>query len=147
MKKILISGVYSLLLTSCTALSIQYKEGEKVSRMSTDLASCKASALKQLPEDTRIRYRPPVYLNGYPGHYPYYGYSRPERYDANEGKRNIAVNQCMADQDYAMVNIPACTTDVAGTTRIQSTDIMPALTENSCSIRLKSGGWQIVNPG
>lgn len=151
MKNALFLSVNSLLLTSCTALSLNYKEGELVSRMTTDLASCKASALEEFPQDIRIRYLPPLFLPygyyGYYGYYPYYGYSRPERYDANKDKRNTAITQCMSDQGYTRVKIPACSSGVAQATRIQSTDVMPPLMENSCSIRLKSGGWQIVNPG
>jgi len=155
MKNALLSGLPVLLLASCTALNLQYKEGESVARMSTDLTACESTALEQYPEKIRTRYLPPVYLPyGYcgrygPCYYPHYPVflSRSEQYDANESNRNAATRQCMADQGYSAVKIPACEASVADTLPPQPTEIMPPLTENSCSIRLKSGGWQIVNPG
>ncbi len=148
MKNALIISLCSFGLSACSTLHLQYKEGEKVARAATDLASCKASALKQFPKDIRLRYLPPFYPPyGYYGPYSYYGYSSPQRYDANEGKRETAVKQCMADQGYIPAKIPACSAELAKITPAQTTVILPPLTENSCVIRYQSGGWQIVNPG
>jgi hypothetical protein len=154
MKNALIFGIPALLLASCTPLNLQYKEGESVSQMSSDLAACEASALKQLPKEIHTRYYPPTYLpyaycrphgGCYYRYYPSY-YGRTQRYDANEGKRNTVIKQCMADQGYTPTKIPTCSAEVARSTPAQSTEILPPLTENSCAIHHKSGGWQIVNP-
>ena len=157
MRVILTAFAALMLLSACAPLNIHYKEGQTVSRMSTDLASCDASALKQVPKDIRTRYVPATYspygfckpfgpcFSHY--HLGGYGYGKTERYDANEGKRKTASTQCMSALGYSQVEIPPCSAEVTRGTTIRSTQKLPPLTKNSCSIRLKSGGWQIVTPG
>jgi hypothetical protein len=155
MRHILLITLAVLLLASCAPLKLHYKEGQPVSRMATDLAMCKSQALAQVPEDIRTRYIPPPYPPyGYYGpyggyYYPYYPYAhgRFERYDANQSKRDEVTTQCMQDQGYTQVKLPTCSPDIVRATQIHATKVMPPLSEKSCAIRLKSGGWQIVTPG
>ena len=144
----------AFLIPSCAPLQIYYKEGETVARMDRDQSACEIQALSQVPTDLRTRYVPPTYapyqVCSGTGHCYWHqriiSPGRYEKYDANLGLREKVTSQCMADKGYALTNIKQCDTATTRATRLQATQVLPPISENSCAVRLKSGRWQIINP-
>ncbi|MEM8776540.1 MAG: hypothetical protein AAGF53_16010 [Pseudomonadota bacterium] len=152
--KVLLFPLAAAVLTSCAPLSVYYQEGAEVSRIDATLLDCRTSALAKVPEKLRKRYIPPVYTTRsycYASGKCYYqrillspGYF--ETYDANQGLRSQVTDQCMFDEGFEIVEIPQCNLEVTQQTTIRATQVQPKLQDNSCSIRVEGGRYQIVNP-
>lgn len=143
-----------LVMASCSPTTIYHRDGADVSRVESDLASCQVTALNQVPVDERRRYIPPTYT-----YRPYCyagghcvqrrvllraGYF--ETFDANESLRASVARLCMTDKGFSRVSLPRCSPDIVEATTITRTKVQPPITESSCIIRIRSGGYQIVNP-
>lgn len=143
-----------LALTGCLSMPIYYREGAQVARVERDDLECRIEAQNRVPPRMRSDYIPPVYDERLacnaagactmvrfmvsPGHW--------ERYDANEGLRTEAVQQCMADNGYARIRLPVCTGDVARQADRIPTSLQPAITPDTCILKLGSGRYRIVTP-
>ncbi|MEL7013593.1 MAG: hypothetical protein AAFO72_09965 [Pseudomonadota bacterium] len=144
----------ALCVAACAPISVYHREGMETARVSSDLLACEVDALNQVPVNQRQRFIPPeytyrsfCYTNGHcvsrrvlirPGYF--------ETYDANVGLRADVKASCMTRKGFSRVSLPQCSRDVINNTVISGNTIQPALTETSCIIRLKSGGYQIVSP-
>ena len=142
------------LAAACTPTTIYHREGTEVTRVYSELSTCQVTALSQVPVENRQRYIPPdysyrsfCYSNGQcvsrrvllrPGYF--------ETYDANEPLRTNVTRSCMTDQGFSRVSLPQCSSDVVAATTITRTRVQPPITDTSCIIRIRSGGYQIVNP-
>ena len=143
-----------LLITGCTPLSLYYKEGTPVQRLNSDQANCKIEALKAVPVDQRTRIIPgtesPKTICDAAGNchtiWVQVTPDRIETYDANEDLRDDYATQCMGRKGYQPVRLPLCDDAVVQSTRLAPTTVLPALSANSCAIRLKTGQYQIVTP-
>ena len=143
-----------VLLAACAPLNIYYKEGADVAQSEANLTQCQVSALAEVPRDIRTRYIPAQYMpysTCTAGGYCYRRYRmisppRSESYDANANLRDKLVRQCMAMAGYRPVSLPRCDAETVRTTVLAATKTLPALTPESCAIRLESGNWQIVTP-
>lgn len=143
-----------LTLTACTSMTIYHRDGAEVSRIDTDLTACRASAQTEVPPDIRQRYIPPVY--SYQSYCYPNGYCTSQRilsapgyftpYDANEGKRAAWIQSCMAQKGFSQISLPLCEGEVTRATTIRRTRVQPPITETSCIIRIRGGGYQIVTP-
>lgn len=152
-RMILLLGT-TLMLTGCLSVPIYYREGAQVARVERDDLNCRIEAQSRVPPKMRSDYIPPVYDERLacnaagactmvrfmvsPGHW--------ERYDANEGLRTEAAQQCMADKGYARIRLPICTGDVAREADRTPTSVQPAITPGACILKLGSGRYQIVTP-
>lgn len=149
-----VAAVAGMFLWSCNSPPIYYREGADVSRVDADFAACQVSALQQVPVDQRRRYIPPEYTYRTYCHAPGHCTTRRvlvrpgyfETYDANEGLRGDVANACMTGQGFDRVTLPLCSPAVIERTTITRTRVQPPITDESCIIRIRSGGYQIVNP-
>ena len=141
-------------LMGCLPLTTYYKEGERVSRIDSDLVNCRVFAFEQVPKDIRRRYIRPVYKHRKRCNAQgkcvtrrvLVRHGRWEHYDANVRLRGDVQQQCMINKGYAQVKVNACSPQVIEDTKISATTVLPALTPGSCAIRLTSGRYQIVTP-
>jgi len=141
-------------LSACLPLNLYYKEGTPVDRLNRDEANCSLEAAKAVPIDNRTRYIPghevPRTTCDAAGNcHTYWVQITPDRietYDANEDARATYSEQCMIAKGYERVRLPACSSDVVESTQLARTRVLPPIGSNSCAIRLKGGGWQVVNP-
>ncbi|WP_371224183.1 hypothetical protein [Roseovarius sp. 2305UL8-3] len=139
---------------ACTPLNLYYKEGTPVDRLNRDEANCGLEAAKAVPIDNRTRIVPgtqipKTHCNAAGQCHTYWVQTTPDRietYDANEGARRAYEEQCMIAKGYQRVRLPACTSDVVEATQISRTKVLPPITGESCAIRIKGGGWQVVTP-
>lgn len=143
-------------LLACAPLETYYKPGASLTDLNRDTTACEVAALRDVPVSFQIRRKPPVFVPGNrscdaegncTGHHGYYIDGGVESYDPNVALRGRVELQCMADKGYAPVSIPPCPDRIAKATPAAATTRLPALTENSCVIRNKSGSFQIVNKG
>ena len=143
-------------LLACAPLETYYKPGATVATMKRDTTTCEVNALRDVPVSFQIRRKPPIFVPGNrscdaagncTSHHGYYINGGVESYDPNVALRNRVEVQCMADMGYAPVSIPPCPDSIAKATPPAATTRLPALSENSCVIRNKSGSFQIVNKG
>ncbi|MEL6171295.1 MAG: hypothetical protein AAFQ04_10585 [Pseudomonadota bacterium] len=154
LRKFLGLPVLAMVVSSCAPLSVYYQEGAEVSRIDASLLSCQTSSLAKVPEKLRKRYIPAVYGSRpfcYSSGKCFYKHVliRPgyfETFDANEGLRAKVTDQCMTDKGFAFVEIPHCSPEVTQETIIRATTVQPKLSEQSCSIRVEGGRYQIVTP-
>jgi len=157
MKRALALSLFGILaLAACAPLNTYYKAGVPVATVKRDTTACEVSALRQVPVNTQVRREPPRFVPGrrvcdsggncrtYPG---YYVPGEVYTYDANAGLRTRVERQCMADQGYMPVSIPACPDSVAKAAPPAATNVLPRLDENACVIRNRNGTFQIVNRG
>ena len=145
-----------ILLTGCFPVGLYYKAGAPVAKADDDLLDCKVMAEGQVPERrvTRVipgAVMPPRRICDAAGNcHMIPGRRMPPEIvveDANAGLRKEVAARCMTRQGYTFVQIPQCQPEVAGRVPLQATTVMPRLTRTSCAIRLKSGRYQIVDPG
>ena len=146
----------SLMIGACAPLDTYYKPGVSVDKLNRDTTQCKVSALRDVPVSTMTRRKPPIYVppnrvcdnagncTGHNGYYIPGGY---ETYDPNLALRQRVERQCMADDGYVPVSIPACPDTVAKAVPARATTRLPTLTDKSCVIRNSDGSFQIVNRG
>ena len=142
------------LLAACSPLTLYYKEGAPVERLTRDEATCRTEALRILPVDTRTRIVPGTMVpqticDGAGNCQTVWVKTSPDRietYDANAGARAQYVESCMGEKGYQRVRLPACSDDIVAQTRLAPTTVMPAITQNSCAIRFQTGQWQVVTP-
>lgn len=144
----------AFVLSGCLPLSVYYKEGAQVSRIDSDQVQCDVFALKQVPQDIRRRYIPPVYQTR--KHCNSLGHcsvrrillapGKWERFDANIGLREKVSAQYMIARGYDRVQLRACSPAVIEATPITATQVQPPLTSQSCAIRIKGDKYQIVTP-
>lgn len=143
-----------LILSACAPLKIYHKPGVTVSRMQDDMLACEVRALKDAPVATQVRRAPPEYIPSYRycrsdgSCYRRGGYFLPgEVYtvDVNASLRNRLETQCMAKQGYQRTEIPNCKGTNSQSATPSPSDVLPVLTPNSCVIRNRSGGWQIID--
>ena len=143
-----------LTLTACTSTTIYYRDGAEVSRIASDLTSCQSNALTRVSPDIRQRYIPPVY--SYQPYCDANGNCTSQRiqtapgyftsYDANEGVRAAWTQSCMSEKGFNQISLPLCGADVIKATTVTRTQVQPPITEDSCIIRIRGGGYQIVTP-
>ena len=148
-------AVAALALTGCAApLSIYYRPGAAVTRMQTDETHCAVKALKDAPVANQVRQYPPVWFPGTqycnsngcyysPGYWVDGGFYT---VDVNRPLRERVQTLCMAEKGYQPVTLPRCSTAVAKAAPPAQTTTLPRLTQESCAISYKGGGWQIVTP-
>lgn len=145
-----------LLLAGCTPLNIYYKPGVAVARLEADQLACEVDALDKAPVANQIRRTPPVYIpgrvvcDGDGNCYQEPGYWREGEVftvDVNTDLRKRVLHQCMTTRGYAPASVPPCPSGVANAAPPGQTDVLPPLTDKSCVIRNRGGGWQIVNQG
>lgn len=141
-------------LSSCASLETYYKPGGSVAQLNRDTLACEVQALRDVPQSTVLRRKPPIFVQGKkvcnadgacttaPGYYIPGGV---EQYDPNADLRLRVERQCMADKGYAPVSIPACPDAVAKAAPPRATTRLPKLTEGSCVIRNSDGTFQIVS--
>ena len=144
-----------LMLSGCLSHTLFYKDGEQVTRIDRDETNCRVDALARVPVDKRTRYIPPTYdtqtvCNAAGKCQSFHVLISPatyRSYDANEGLRAKATEQCMAQKGYNKVRLPPCDATAAQSTLRAATRVLPPLTPSTCAINLGSGRWQIVTPG
>lgn len=144
-----------LLLSGCFPVGLYYKQDADVARVQRDELACRVAAANQVPARMVTRMIPGGFLpprrvcdaagacHMIPGH------RLPPDFvteDLNDGLRREVMAQCMGDKGYDRIRLPQCPPELsAGVTQLSPR--MPRLTESSCAVRLKGGGWQIVTPG
>lgn len=144
----------ALALAACTPLGIYHKPGATVAAMQDTLTTCEVEALQRVPVDRRIERDPirivPRKICDSTGNctvvYDRVG-GEIRTWDANVPLRQRVLNQCMATQGYAFVELPACSQGVKRAAPPGTTTILPRLSPNACAIRNGDGTWQIVTPG
>ncbi|MEP2642757.1 hypothetical protein [Roseobacter sp.] len=141
-------------LMACAPLSIYHREGAEVARMNADLLTCQVDALAQVPVNTQIRQDPPIYVparrhcNADGVCHTRGGFFEPGiRYsvDVNADLRDQVTQSCMTAQGYAPVTLPNCPGGVARAAPKANTAVLPRLSDRSCAIKYRDGGWQIVD--
>lgn len=141
-------------LAACGPLEIYHKAGAQVSTMNRTLTECEVGSLSRVPVDRRVE-RDPIRIvprricdsqgNCTIVHDRVGGEVR--TYDNNAGLRQRVLNQCMEDQGYRYVAVPACPSAIKRAAPAGASTILPQLGANSCSIRNNDGTWQIVTQG
>ena len=121
-----------------------------------DTTACEVRGLRDAPVANQTRVLPPIYIPG-PIHCPKKGecYRRPgywagggiETVDANEDLRDRVIAQCMADRGYVPVNLPRCRDSDTAAAVYQPRQNVPPLSDTSCVITYRDGGWRIIDPG
>ncbi|MFU8864090.1 MAG: hypothetical protein ACNA7O_09245 [Rhodobacterales bacterium] len=147
-------GLAAVILAACGPLGIYHKPGTQVSTMNRALTNCEVEALGKVPVDRRVE-RDPVRIvprrvcdsNGNCSVFYDRVGGEVRSYDNNAGLRQRVLNQCMADQGYRYVELPACSQAIKRAAPPGATTIMPQLATNSCAISNNDGTWQIVTPG
>jgi hypothetical protein len=147
--------IAALVLTACGPLGLYHKPGAPVSEMNRAMTNCEVSALNRVPVDQRIS-RDPIRIvprrvcdsagNNCTTFYDRVG-GEVRTWDANADLRGRVLNQCMADQGYNFINLPACSQAVRKAAPPRATTVLPLLAPNSCAIRNNDGTFQIVTPG
>ncbi|MBZ0123160.1 MAG: hypothetical protein K8F31_04680 [Roseovarius sp.] len=144
----------ALALAGCLSVPIYYREGAQVARIERDDLECRIAAQNRVPERMRSVYIDPVYntrlVCGAGGVCTTVRFmvspGRWKRYDANEGLRAEAAQQCMADKGYARIRLPVCSGERARQADRTPTRIQPAIAPDACILRLGSDRYRIVAP-
>ena len=161
MKRALI--LLALVLAGCapTTATYHWKQGASMALLNDDLLTCRASAARDIPVDTRVGQTPimqtPIQTICRPGATPgetvctttggdIYGgdvYS----YDANAKLRGDYFGRCMSNKGYNVAEVPLCdsTQQPADLTAIARKGNRPPV-EGACAVRLQSGGPLLVYP-
>jgi hypothetical protein len=147
--------LFCALATGCLPVSTYYAEGVSVAQLNRDDLACDVAALRDAPVANQTRQNAPRYVPRQvcgPGGQCYTkgGYWVPgEIYtvDANASLRQRIKGQCMADQGYRPVEIPACPAGIANAAPPRATTVLPRLGPQSCAIRNKDRSLLIVNQG
>ncbi|MEM6760586.1 MAG: hypothetical protein AAF601_14005 [Pseudomonadota bacterium] len=141
-------------MAGCLPVDTFYDEGVSFAELERDNLACDVQALRDAPAANRTRQGPPRRISRTvctaPGHCYATGYWVPgEIYtvDVNAGLRRRVKGQCMADQGYRPVELPACPQSVAEAAPAGASDVLPRLTAQSCAIRRPDGRFRIVNKG
>jgi hypothetical protein len=154
----------ALVLVGCAPSTATYhwKQGASMALLNDDLLTCKATAARDIPVDTRVEQTPimqtPIQTICKPGGTPgetvctttggeIYGgdvYS----YDANAKLRGDYFGRCMRGKGYGVAEVPLCDSkqqpvDLAAVARKGS---RPPV-EGSCAVKLQNGGLLLVYPG
>ncbi|EDQ04531.1 hypothetical protein OIHEL45_12560 [Sulfitobacter indolifex HEL-45] len=141
---------------ACAPLNTYYKPGASVAQVNRATTACEVQALRDVPISTQVRREPPRYVperrhcnadNKCRVTGGFYVPGELVTFDPNENLRNRVEGQCMADQGFAPVSIPACPNNIARAAPPRATTTLPALNSNSCVIRNKNGSFQIVTRG
>ncbi|WP_425090286.1 hypothetical protein [Tropicimonas sp. S265A] len=134
-----------LVLAACGPVVAFDKTGVSVSRLSSDLQTCSARALAEAPQDVQVIYT-------YERKFRSRGYGRAPRWewdrerdivDVNEGRRAVALQQCMIDAGYRVREVPRCSgtpVDIDGAYR------QPSFSDQSCAVKIDGIGPVIVAP-
>ncbi|MGB7244799.1 MAG: hypothetical protein WBC93_22260 [Sulfitobacter sp.] len=146
--------IVPMVLAGCLPLSIYHRPGVTVARAQSETTRCEVSALARVPVANQIHREPPEFVPGRrvcdasgacttgPGYFiPGEIYT----VDVNRELRGRVEAQCMAAKGYKKVKIPACAPGTATAGPPQATSVLPNITPQSCVIRHKGSGWQIVN--
>lgn len=136
------------LLAGCFPVDVYHKNGASLARLQSDETACKVKALKEVPVNKLTRVTPvhviPHQTCDSEGNcettYTTFG-GHVVVYDANKDLRARYVAQCMVDKGYAQVELPICQGPAPETLPGK----VPALTEDSCAVRTKTG-YRAVTP-
>ena len=105
MKQFLIASCALIGLSGCLEYTPMYKVGASTQESNVTRAQCNTYAAQTVPPMIIQDWIPVFGANGrVVGH-------RLETYDANEGRRNTTVKNCMSEQGFDRVSIPYCTDD------------------------------------
>ncbi len=156
MKTVLRLLLTVVILSSCSPLSLYYREGETVSRMQAETQKCQVDALQDVPVANQVRQSPPTY---WPGRtycdgrgrcYRSPGWWQPGQVytvDVNKTLRNQVEAQCMAQKGYRPVSLPPCKQGVKSQVPRTRTTTLPPLSTQSCFVKIEGGSFQIITPG
>ncbi len=143
------------LVAACGPPGLYYKQGVPVQHLLSDEAQCGLDSVRAVPVDNRTRFIPgtreprricdaagkctTIWVQVTP--------DRWETYDANEDTRRNFERNCMITKGYQRISLPSCSSQIAENVLLSQSQVMPPLTQESCAVRLRGGGWQIVTPG
>lgn len=135
-------------LAGCFPVEIYHKDGAALTRLQADETACQVQALKEVPVNKMTRVTPirmvPRKVCDASGAcettYRTIG-GQVITYDANEKLRARYEAQCMTDKGYRTVELPICQGDTPATLPGK----VPALTEDSCAVRTKTG-YRAITP-
>ncbi len=156
MKHVTMTAAVLIGLGACAPLNTYYKPGADVASVQRQTTACEVEALAKVPVSTQIRRGPPRFVPPHTlcnsaGHCRVIpGFYEPGAIytvDPNLDLRNRVEAQCMADQGFVPVSIPACPASIAQAAPKQATTTLPPLNEKSCVIRNDDGSFQIVTQG
>lgn len=144
--------LFALGLASCGPVPVYHKDNTSFAAFDQDLLSCQVQALRDAPVANEVRQEPPVY---YPGRrichdgscYRTHGYWRSGRVytvDTNEALRNRLERSCMAQKDYALVEVQRCPPGTVRPPKDALRRLLPPTADN-CAISLK-GGPRVLRP-
>ncbi|MEL7090346.1 MAG: hypothetical protein AAFN94_01300 [Pseudomonadota bacterium] len=153
MRAVCLTPVF-IALTGCLPINTFYAEGVSVEKLKRDTLACDVQALRDAPVANQTRQAPPRRISrkvcNAQGHCYDNSYWVPgEIYtvDVNADLRRRIKTQCMADQGYRPVELPACPQSVAEAAPEGASPVLPRLTKQSCAIRRPGGRLRIVNKG
>lgn len=126
-------------LGACTETNLQYKVGGTLHQRNVDQAQCNAFGANNVPI-WMVRDAWPIFDSA--GNVITY---QVDVYDANEGRRNQVINQCMAERGYQRVKIPYCKDEQLAGRSYSLEKKMPAPGPNICALRGQSGGVGLVD--
>ena len=148
----LVSASAFVLVTGCLPVSTYYAEGVSVAKMDRDTLRCEVRAMQQAPVANQTRQHPAQYVtqqscDSYGNCHEYSRWIAGSFYtvDVNTSLRERIQKQCMGQQGYRQVEIPACSPEVEKNAPAKSTTIMPRLGPDSCAIRQNNSRFLIVN--
>ncbi|WP_341235142.1 hypothetical protein [uncultured Sulfitobacter sp.] len=156
MKHVTMTVAVMIGLGACAPLKTYYKPGADITAVQRQTTACEVEALAKVPVSTQIRRAPPRFIppreicnsagrcRVLPG---YYEPGAVYTVDPNVDLRNRVESQCMADQGFVPVSIPACPSAVAQAAPQRATTTLPPLNDKSCVIRNDDGSFQIVTRG
>jgi len=139
MKQFLIASCALIGLSGCLEYTPMYKVGASTQESNVTRAQCNTYAAQTVPPMIIQDWIPVFGANGrVVGH-------RLETYDANEGRRNTTVKNCMSEQGFDRVSIPYCTDDQLAGKSYAPLKNSPPLTGSICAIRQKDGGRVLID--
>jgi hypothetical protein len=156
MKHVTMTAAMLIGLGACAPLNTYYKPGADITAVQRQTTACEVEALAKVPVSTQIHRAPPRFIppreicnsagrcRVLPG---YYEPGAVYTVDPNVDLRNRVETQCMADQGFVPVSIPACPSAVAQAAPQRATTTLPPLNDKSCVIRNDDGSFQIVTRG
>ncbi|MDJ0860599.1 MAG: hypothetical protein QNJ03_16035 [Dinoroseobacter sp.] len=133
-----------LVLAACGPVTAFDQAGVPVSRLSSDLQTCAATANAEAPPDVQVFYTyERRWRRDYWGGPPRWRYER-ERdiVDVNERQRAVFLQQCMIARGYRVTQLPRCTSTPA----VSFETRLPPVTEQSCVVKVSGVGPVIVTP-
>ena len=137
MKRLSLSFVALASLSACLDYTPMYKVGASTQEANVTRAQCNTYAANTVP---------PMIINDL---IPIFGADgrvigyRNEIYDANEGRRNSAVQRCMEQQGYSRVSIPYCPKEALEGRNYRPLTTSPPLGPSICAVR-QSGGSRVL---